>query len=236
MKKHNSKSKSINNNRAFFSHCFSNALKLSPMITMTQDNPHNQPREKKTQLCFSIHIHNAIHILWSSSLHNSHPQNNNATIAHTHPYISTSRTTTIHKLALNAIEIQSHNNNTIPHNLQETNQRKSKANCPQSLSPITINYQKFCCLLGGAAVVEAEGEKRAHLLASCGFCCRGSVELSQVAWLNCLLYERLSYPWGGASWCHHHLHCPPWKCGTHPQEQFPELPKHTYECTMYVLP
>ncbi len=79
------------------------------------------------------------------------------TIAHTHPYISTSRTTTIHKSTLNTVEIKIHNNNTIPHNLQETNQRKSKANCPQSLSPITINYQKFCCLLGGAAVVEAEG-------------------------------------------------------------------------------
>jgi hypothetical protein len=53
MKKHNSKCKTINNNRAFFSHCFSNALKLSPMIYFyDQDNPQNQPREKKLSFVF----------------------------------------------------------------------------------------------------------------------------------------------------------------------------------------
>jgi len=90
-------------------------------------------------------------------------------------------------------------------------------------------------VLGGAGFVEAEGEKRAPSFASCGFPCRGSVELSQVAWLDCLLFKRLSYPSGGLSWFHHHLHCPPWKCGAHTQEQFPQLPKGTYVCTMYVL-
>ncbi len=86
--------------------------------------------------------------------HNSHPPNNSVTIVHIHLDISNIKTTK-HKSMPSTIKMQSHNNNIIPQNLQETNQRKSKANQPQNISPrlhklpkvlLPFNFQELMAL------------------------------------------------------------------------------------------
>jgi hypothetical protein len=94
-----------------------------------------------------MHIHNAKHILQSFSFHNSHPPNNKVAIVHIHLDISNIKTAK-HKSMPSAIKMQSHNNSTIPHHLQETIRRKTKPNHTQNLFPHLHKLPKVLLAFG----------------------------------------------------------------------------------------